>query len=58
MDMGVILKGSSPGVQDSKESREIAADVLFISGEFFDSLGGGLEEGRVSYSLVFADEVA
>ena len=30
MDMGVILQGSSPGVEDAEESREISADVLFI----------------------------
>jgi len=29
-----------------------------IEGKFFDNLGGGLEQGRVSYSLVFANEVA
>jgi hypothetical protein len=58
MDMGVILEGSAPGVQDSEEPREIAADVVFIPGEFLDGLGGGLEQGRVSYSLVFANEAA
>ena len=58
MDVGVILEGSSPGVEDSKESWEIAADVVLISGEFFDGLGGGFEQGRVSQPLVFADEAA
>ena len=58
MDMGVILQGSSPGVEDAKESREISADILLIQGEFFDSFGGGFEEGRVSHSLVFANEAA
>jgi hypothetical protein len=58
VDMGVILQGTPPGVEDAKESREITADILLIRGEFFDSLGGGLEEGRVSHPLVFANEGA
>jgi hypothetical protein len=56
MEMGVILEGSSPGVEDAEESREITADVVFVEGEFFDGLGGGLEQGRVSHPLVFANE--
>jgi hypothetical protein len=58
MDMGVILEGSAPGVEDTEESGEITADVFFIQGEFFDGLGGGLEQGRVSDPLVFANEAA
>ncbi len=45
MDMGVIFEGASPGVKDTEESREVPADIVFIQGEFFDSLGGGLEQG-------------
>ena len=58
MDMGVILQGSPPGMKDSEESREISADVMFIQGEFFDGLRGGLEQGRVSHPLIFTDEAA
>jgi hypothetical protein len=29
MDVGVILEGSSPGVEDPEEPREITADVVF-----------------------------
>jgi len=58
MEMGVILEGSSPGVEDAEESWEITADVVFVEGEFFDGLGGGLEQGRVSHPLVFANEAA
>jgi hypothetical protein len=45
-------------VEDAEESREITADVVFVEGEFFDGLGGGLEQGRVSHLLVFANEAA
>ena len=58
MDMGVILEGSSPGVQDAEESREISADVMFIQSKFLHSFGGGLEQGRVSYPLVLTNEAA
>jgi hypothetical protein len=58
MDVGVILEGTSPSVKDSEETREIPTDVMFIRGDFFNSLGGGLEQGRVSHPLVFANEAA
>jgi hypothetical protein len=58
MDMGMILQGSSPGVEDPKETGEISADVLLIKGELFDGLRGGLEQGRVSHPLVLSDEAA
>ena len=58
MDMGVILQGSSPGVKDAEESREISADVMLIRSKFLHSFGGGFEQGRVSYPLVFANEAA
>ena len=48
MDMGMILQGSSPGVQDAEEAREIGTDVLLIEGEFFDGVRGGLEQSGVS----------
>jgi hypothetical protein len=43
-------------VKDSKESREITADVMFIQGKFLHSLGGSLEQGRVCYPLVLTNE--
>ena len=58
MEMGVKLEGSSPSVKDSEETREIPTDVMFIRGDFFNSLGGGFEQGRVSHPLVFANEAA
>jgi hypothetical protein len=58
MNMGVILEGSSPGVKDAEESREISADVMLIRSKFLHSFGGGFEQGRVSCPLVFADEAA
>ncbi len=58
MDMGVILEGPSPGVKDSKESREICADVMFIQGKFLHSFGGSLEQDRVSHPLVLTNESA
>jgi hypothetical protein len=30
MDVGVILEGSAPGMEDPEESRDISADVVFI----------------------------
>jgi len=58
MDMGVILEGSSPGVKDSEESREVSADVVLIQGKFLHGFRGCLEQGRVSYPLVFTNEAA
>ena len=48
MDMGMILQGSSPGVQDAEEAREIGADVILIEGEFFNRVRGRLEQSGVS----------
>ncbi len=45
-------------MEDAKESREITADVVFVEGEFFDGLGGGFEQGRISHPLICADEAA
>jgi len=58
MDMGVILEGSSPGVKDAEETREISADVMLIRSKFLHSFGGGLEQGRVRYPLVLTNEAA
>ncbi len=58
MDMGVKLEGSSPGVKDAEESREISADVLFIQSKFLHSFGRGFEQGRVSHPLIFTNEAA
>jgi len=46
--VGVILQGTSPGMEDSEETWKISTDVIWIQGEFLDGLGGGLEQGRVS----------
>ncbi len=56
--MGVILQGTTPGVKDPEETGEISTHVILIQGEFLDSLGGGLEQGRVSDPLVVSDESA
>src|SRR3970282_1607548 len=58
MDMGMIVQGSSPGVQDAEESGEIGPDVLLIEGEFFDGIGGSLEQSGVSQALVLPHEGA
>lgn len=58
MDMGVKLEGSSPGVKDAEESREISADVMLIRSKFFHRFGGSLEQGRVRYPLVLTNESA
>jgi hypothetical protein len=58
MEMGVILEGSPPGVQDAEETGQISADEFFIRGEFLHRFGGGFEQGRVGYPLVLANESA
>ena len=58
MEMGVILQGSSPGVKDAEETREISADVMLIRSKFLHSFGGGIEQGRVRYPLVLTNEAA
>ena len=58
MDMGMILQGTSPGVEDSEESREITADVFLIRSKFLHSFGRSFEQGRVGEPLVFANEAA
>ena len=45
-------------MKDSKESREISADVMFIRGKFLHSFGGSLEQDRVSHPLVLTNESA
>jgi hypothetical protein len=54
----MIVQGSSPGVQDAEEAGEIGPDVLSIEGEFFDGIGGSLEQGGVSPALVLPHEGA
>ena len=39
VDVGMILKSASPGMQDPEEARQIATDVLGICGEFLDGSG-------------------
>ena len=46
MDMGMVLQGSSPGVENTEEAWEIGTDVFSIEGKFFDGLGGRLEQSR------------
>jgi hypothetical protein len=58
MEMGVILQGTSPGVKNAEETREITADVMLIRSKFLHSFGGGLEQGRVRYPLVLTNESA
>jgi hypothetical protein len=58
MEVGVILQGTSPGVKDAEETREISADVMLIRSKFLHSFGGGLEQGRVRYPLVLTNEAA
>jgi len=58
MDMGVIFEGTTPGVQDAEESREVCSDELFIWDQFFNRLGGGSKQSGVGGPLVFTDEAA
>ena len=54
VNMGMVLQGSSPGVQDTEETREIPTDVLLIEGELLDRVRGRLEQSRVTDALVLA----
>ena len=56
--MGMILQGSAPGMEHAEEAWEVGADMLGILGEFFDGLGGSLEQSGVAKALVLADERA
>jgi hypothetical protein len=56
--MGMILQGSSPGVQDAEEAGEIGADVLWIEGEFFDRIRRRLEQSGVTDTLVLPHQDA
>jgi hypothetical protein len=58
MEMGVILQGTTPGVKNAEETREISADVMLIRSKFLHSFGGGLEQGSVRYPLVLTNESA
>ena len=58
MDMGMVLQGSSPGMQDAEETRQVGAEVVWIGGKFFNGFRGGLKQSRISGALVFADEGA
>ena len=58
MDMGVILQGTTPGVKDAKETREICADELFIGDQFLHRFGGSFKQRGVGRPLVLADEAA
>jgi hypothetical protein len=58
MDVRMILQGTSPGVKDTEEARQIGADVLSIRGKLFHGLGGSLKQGRVSPSLILSDKGA
>ncbi len=37
VDVGVVVELTPPGVKDAEEAREVPANVLFVSGELFDS---------------------
>src|SRR3990170_8254657 len=58
MDMGMVLQGTSPGVQHSKKARQISTEVMWIGGKFFHGVRRGLKQGRVSHALVFANKGA
>jgi len=58
VDMGMILKSASPSMQDAEEAWEVATDVFWICGEFFDGIGRSLEQSRVTDALVLTHEGA
>jgi len=58
MDMGMVGQLPPPGVQHPEETGQIPADVFFIGCQFLDGLRGGLEQGRIAWALMAADESA
>ena len=54
----MILKSSTPSVQDAEETGEVGADVLLIEGEFFEGVGGSLEQSGVRHALILPHEGA
>lgn len=58
MDMGVKIEGPPPGVKDAEKTREICSDELFIGDQLLHRFGGSFKQGRISYSLVLANEAA
>ena len=58
MDMGTILEGTPPCMEDPEETGKIAPDVFPVVVEFFYGLGGRFEKGRTGDPLVAPDEPA
>ena len=56
MDVRMKLKLAAPGVQDSEEAGQVAADILGVGGQSFDGVGRGVEQGRIAQALVTADK--
>jgi len=58
MDVGVVLKLSSPGMQDTGKTREICTDETLVFGEPVECLRRGCEQGVVSDALMRANKRA
>ena len=56
VDVGMVLKSSSPGVEHAEEAWEIGTDVFGISDELVDRRRGRLKQSRVPEALVLANE--
>src|SRR5262245_52293475 len=56
MDVRVVLKLPTPGMQDPGEPQEIGADEALIFGKLLKSPGRGLKQGLVRGALMRADE--
>jgi hypothetical protein len=56
VDVGMVLKSSSPGVEHAEEAWEIGTDVFGISDELVDRRRGRLKQSRVPDTLVLANE--
>jgi hypothetical protein len=55
MDVGMRLKGLSPGVQD-REKADVGAETLGIGSHFEQSGGAGFEQEFEQESLVLPDQ--
>lgn len=58
VDVGMVVEGASPGMEDAEETWKIASDEALVLGEYSDGIGRRGEHGGVSGPLVGTDSGA
>ena len=56
MDVRVVRELSTPGMQDTGQSREVGPDEALVLRQPFEGCGRRLKQGLVCEALVRADE--